>query len=444
MSTIRNAKSKADIISAMNDENLENTIQRKFNKLPEVFECVVLSNWEGEGIDTHKTRAKTGADNSTKFYLVRIRSFGDSDIFRPSPYDAGLSKQQIYERINAHRQAIVDNSVATETPPTRYTVWEGRYSGKNYLPPIILTKYKRKDTRIIKVQKKEKTVDAEDTVGSYKLQPDTKTYGIEENNLIRVKATWENWIKISRCLKPLFEIIKKTESSNATDPYNNYNMWPLSTTKNLKWHNEKYITTHRWHDCLAYLQAPFEKSTGQGLEVGELIFAAGAYQIVPDTMLRLKRTNLMKEIITGQYINKKGETKTGQKPVWMTLMNKESQDAAAAYLLMGDEDPGHPKTTRIIASYLMGKDASDKNKTTCAHVIAKIWAGIPCQKDDTNRKGIDVVKGQTYYEGYGNNKADKSQVGPMLAAVEKCRDSLRILIKNAYKHSPGVPLFEEI
>jgi LAS superfamily LD-carboxypeptidase LdcB len=110
-----------------------------------------LSNWEQTGEAT----AGSVKDKTTgeEWYLVRVRAKDESDSMRLSPYENDLPKDEIYRRINDHRQAqIAKNMTAAEKPPTHGTLWECRYAGKNYKPPIILMQYLNDGSAADKIQ----------------------------------------------------------------------------------------------------------------------------------------------------------------------------------------------------------------------------------------------------------------------------------------------------
>ena len=140
MATIRNATNKADLISAMNEENQINTIRRKFNKLSETFEAQVISNWEnrGEGIVVIKDSHSPPRD----WYLVRIRALDEADSMTLSPFELKLTQNEIYRRVNDHRQAM-RLKLESNKSPVYGSIWRCRYAGKNYTPPIILEQFLR-------------------------------------------------------------------------------------------------------------------------------------------------------------------------------------------------------------------------------------------------------------------------------------------------------------
>jgi len=150
VTTIRNAKTKADLISAVNEENQTNTIRRRFNALGETFEGVVLSNWEQIGRTTTQV-IKDKYDND--WYLVRVLAKDESDSMRLSPYENRLPREEIYRRINDHRQAqIAKDMIGDGKVPAHGTIWQCRYAGKNYTPPIILEQYLRDGSSADKIE----------------------------------------------------------------------------------------------------------------------------------------------------------------------------------------------------------------------------------------------------------------------------------------------------
>jgi len=150
--TIRNANTKADLISAINEENQTNTIRRRFNALGETFEGVVLSNWEQTGTDTVQ-EIKDTSQPPRSWYLVRVRAKDESDSMRLSPYGNDLPREEIYRRINDHRQAqIAKDMIGDGKVPAHGTHWQCRYAGKNYTPPIILEQYLKDGSSADKIQ----------------------------------------------------------------------------------------------------------------------------------------------------------------------------------------------------------------------------------------------------------------------------------------------------
>jgi hypothetical protein len=139
VTTIRNAKTKADLISAINEENQTNTIRRRFNALGETFEATIISNWE----EDEESLKGIMDQHGRSWYLVRVLAKDESDGMRLSPYENLLSKAEIYRRINDHRQAQLFKATDDIKAPVHGTIWRCRYAGKNYMPPIILEQYLR-------------------------------------------------------------------------------------------------------------------------------------------------------------------------------------------------------------------------------------------------------------------------------------------------------------
>jgi hypothetical protein len=399
MTTIRNAKNKAAIISAMNDENMENTIRRKFNTLGEIIEVVIISGYDKKDHPIYRGYS----NRKNEFYLVRVRSLDDSDIMRPSPFDAGLTKEEIYRRINSHRQGIVSSDLAK---PVTGQVWEAIYSAKNYTPPLILTRYKRKSSLIIKSKKKfQNSSTGTNSSSGGKRSNDGKMYGIDPNTeQVRIETDWDQWVNLGgSILNQLGDLITSYEAGGTDDvAYNNYNMAPGGAgTKNTKFQTSQYFYNHTWRDAHNQQLQPGTDADGRSVGVPEedRFFAIGGFQLVPYTIKRFINDPLCP--LTDFLVYKKAQSIYAPiSPYWSSYMSKQQQQGAMAYLILGDEDPGHTHTSKICGGYFMGYH---DDPIVVAHVLAKIWAALPCQFNDTNQKGINLSPGDSYYEGYGNN-----------------------------------------
>lgn len=150
MSTVNELTSTHNQISSDQDELERLYIKKRYDKLPKIFEAIVLSgipeqsnDWQGT---TTVSEATIAEKNNSRYYFVRVRPLGVQEMIIPDPFlaaDLPTAKRLI----NSHPLGYIEVH-ETVHPPTHGDIFECRYTTKDKRGIALVKRLRRHDKKI--------------------------------------------------------------------------------------------------------------------------------------------------------------------------------------------------------------------------------------------------------------------------------------------------------
>jgi len=207
-----------------------------------------------------------------------------------------------------------------------------------------------------------------------------------------LKLNYSEIESISHLFKPVLDVIGTTEAGAAQYDAGNYKV-SANNYRSIRMSTRLFGGTNIGSVKVSQIQSQQDKGRTN-------LFAAGRYQIIPDTM------KLIIPVVAADYPG-------GTDAIKDKYYGAETQDILGTALIMWKQGRA--------GMFFAGRHDDAEG---AAQSIAYEWAGIPIQYDEYHEGAGNLERGQSWWSGTGGNKAHSKYITPILDAVHTVRQNL--------------------
>ena len=375
--TPQQVRNFSDRLSSRADLFQEAFIDSVYSNLPQVFDAIVLS--DNQPADSDGTKVQVG---DSTYVILRIRPIGIHNLIYPDPFlpsCADISNKLI----NLHPQCVVEMPENTTIPSSGDVIECRLMKESNGQRSVILsTKIKTRVPGQRTVQQQRKAAQdaflgqAPALVGN---AAPAKKSTAQKSFKIYTLQEYKDFIP---ALKDFLDDIASHETGyKGPKSYNAYNCGEKTTCDSTvvqEFGDYRAGTGKLSTKTIAEIRASQNSRSANNKGVG--VFAVGRYQL--GGSFSVNSTQTFQNVIADLNINQN------------QVFGKEIQDVMGAYLILSNKQP-------TLHGYMVGKH---DDAIAAAQAMAREWASYPSQFDLPDR---NVKKGESYYQGVGNNAAAK-------------------------------------